>query len=698
MLSVFKNGKRLIFFTLLLNCIGLFANAQTSKVDDLLAQLKSTDADTTQIKILRKLSAAYTSIDPIKKRYYANQYLRLAEKNNIDSNIANAYIDIGIAYAVQSNLDSGLYYFKLGNEKARACNYLNGIGRSLVNMGFVHDRQDKKQESVKNYEESLQIFKKLNNKRGINQSIMNLGSLYFDLGEYKTADIYFRQVYESVKETPNDQAGLANAIFSLGGSARKLNKPRLALSYYQKSLTIREKLGDLNGIALSNWGIGLVLNNLQQHKQALKHLKIALENNQKIKNVYQQAVVLMSMSDSYLHLKDYKKAEETAKISLEKANESSSRGLVVQALEYLVKIEKAQSNFAEALKYQSQHIAIADSIESEQIKKEIILDDLARVNTDNKNLEKSNKKIAAKNNDYVIAITIISVLLILVGVLLILYYKRNAESKASNAKLNLQKQEIAEVNEELSALNEELKTQMEIVFAQNLELEKLNQVKNKFFSIVSHDLRGPIYNLRMLFEMYRQGALNEKELTALFSKLEETTYTTAAFLDNLLEWSKNQLGGIVVNPIAVELRQVIAHNIELIDSQIKLKDIKVENRVNAHLTVFADLNMTHVVIRNLLSNAVKFCKANDEIIFDAIVENDKVICSIKDTGPGINEVDRENLFNLTHRPNTGTYGEKGYHIGLILCKDMILQNKGNLHVESKLGQGTTFYITLPIKG
>lgn len=696
MLNAIKHSKKYVLCCVLLWCISFLAVAQTSRIDDLLGQLKSTDPDTVQIKVLKKLSAAYTSVDPIKKFHYAKQYLQLAEKNNIDSNVADAYIDMGMAYAVRSILDTGLYYFKIGNEKARAANYLFGVGRSLVNMGFVNDRLDKKQESVKNYEESLKIFRKLNNKRGINQCIMNLGSLYFDLGEYKTADIYFRQVYENVKETPNDQAGLATALFSLGGSNRKIGDQKLALSYYQKSLAIREKLEDLNGIALSNWGIGLVHNNLKEYKKALPYLKIALENNRKIKNVYQEAIVLMSMSYSYLHLNDYKKAEESANMALAKANQANSKTLVVQALEYLVKVEKAQSKFEEALQHQTDYMAINDSLNTTKIKKEVILDDLKRVNTDNKNLEKHNQKIAAKNNDYIITISIFSILLVVVAILLALYYKRNAEKKAANELLLTQSKEIAEVNEELSALNEELKTQMEIVFAQNLELEKLNQVKNKFFSIVSHDLRGPINNLRMLFEMYRQGNLNEQELTALFSRLEDTTYTTASFLDNLLEWSKSQLGGIVVNPVAVNLQQVVAHNVKLIDSQIKLKSIEIENKINEDIAVFADLNMVHVVIRNLLSNAVKFCQAGDSITFGARKEGENIICIVKDTGAGISDVDKENLFNLTHKPNTGTSGEKGFHIGLILCKDMITQNKGELQVESELGLGTTFYITLPI--
>lgn len=695
MLNAIKRSKKHALIYMLLFCSCFIASAQTSKIDDLLGQLKPTDPDTTQIKVLRKLSAAYTSVDPIKKYYYANQYLRLAEKNNIDSTIANAYLDMGIAHAVRSNLDSGLYYFRLGHEKAKAINYLNGMARGYVNIGFILDRQDKKRESVKNYEESLKIYRQLNYKRGINQCIMNLGSIYFDLKEYKTADLYFKQVLENVRETPNDQVGLANALFSLGNSNRKIGDPRVALDYFKQSLAIREKLGDINGIGLSNWGIGLVLNNSGKYTEALKHFEIALKNNRQTKNVYQEAIVLMSISETYLNLKDYKKAEEYAKTAMVKAKESDSKGLVAQSLEYLIKVETAQKKFADALEHQSDYLAITDSLKETETKREVILDDLARVNTDNKNLEKHNEKISAKITDYSYAIAIISVLLLILIILLILYYKKNAGYKTANELLKLQKHQTAEINEELSALNEELKTQMEIVSAQNIELEKLNKVKNKFFSIVSHDLRAPIHSLKALFGMYHSGVLSEQELTNILQRLEETVYTTASFLDNLLEWSKSQLEGVVINPSEVDLHDVIDHNIKLMDSQIRTKNLSVENKTSSNDTVFADLNMVHVVVRNLLSNAVKFCDPNSKITFSTEIVDGKVRCMIKDTGKGISENDLDNLFNLTHHSQTGTSGEKGHHIGLILCRDMILQNQGSLDVESKLGEGTAFYITLP---
>lgn len=690
-----KPLKWVLLFSFFAFFIGSATFAQTSKVDELLGQLNKNNADTTQIKILRKLSTAYSAVDPIKKFYYANQYRLLAEKNGIDSLVSSAYLDMGISYGIRSKLDSALYYFNLGYEKAKESNYIIGIARSYANIGFANDRLDRKKEAVKNYEESLKIYRKLNIKKAINQNITNLGSIYFDLGEYKTADHYFQQVLENVLETPNDEIGLGNALFSLGNSNRKLGNAQKSMEYYQKSLAIREKIGDLNGIALSNWGIGQLHINKEDYYGALGHLEIALKYNRTLKNVYQECVALMGLAHAQLGLKDYKTAEKTANLALTKAKESSSNGLVAEALKLLVEVNTAQKKFADALRFQSNYIAINDSLDLKKTKKDVILNDLHRINIDNKNLVKDNKAITAKNSDYIAVITIITLLLVVVAILLILYYKRNIEKKAINALLQKQKQEIAEVNEELGALNEELTTQMDIVSAQNFALEKLNSVKNKFFSIVSHDLRSPINTLTVLFELYRKGDLNETELNRLLIRLEDTIYTTASFLDNLLEWSKNQLEGLVVSPAAVSIHQIMSDNMKLMDSQVKLKALQIKNNTPPHLQVYADPNMLNTVVRNLLSNAIKFCNANDTITFDAKLTDDQVIWSISDTGPGISEHEQENLFNLSHTTSTGTSGEKGYHIGLVLCNDMILQNNGTITVKSTLGKGTTFYITLP---
>jgi two-component system sensor histidine kinase/response regulator len=691
-----KRLKQLGLFCFFMLAIGITCSAQTTKVDELLSQLNKNSPDTTQMKIMRKLSVAYSSVDPAKKFYYANQYKQVAEKYGIDSLVASAYLDMGNSYVLRSNLDSGLYYFKVGHEKAKACNFTNGIARGYINIGYVYDRLDRKKEAADYYEIALKLYTKLNFKRGINQCITNLGSIYFDLKEYKTADLYFQQVLDNVKENPNDEVGLGNALYSLGGSRQRLGKLKESLQYYQKSLAIREKIGDLNGIALSNWGIGELYVGKEEYNKALDYLNIALKNNRTLKNLYQECAVLMTLADAYLGLKDYKNAEASADLAITRAKETDSKIAMSLSLDKMAKVKAAQKKFDEALMFQAAYKAINDSLKTDETTKEIITSDLHRINTDNSVLTKDNKTIKSKNSEYVTVIAIITILLILLAVLLALYIKRNLEKKTINLLLQKQKQEIAEVNEELSALNEELTTQMDIVSVQNIELEKLNIVKNKFFSIVSHDLRSPLNSLKMIFELYRKGDLNEKELGELLTRLEDTIYTTASFLDNLLEWSKTQLEGMIVKPSPFEVSKIVADNMKLMESQIKLKSLKVENKISSDVTAFADPNMINTVVRNLLSNAIKFCNKGDEVIFDAEIKGDKMTFTIRDSGPGISESDKENLFNLAHTISTGTAGEKGHHIGLVLCRDMLLQNNGDIQVESEFGKGTTFYISLPI--
>ena len=687
--------KKLIYFCFIL-LFSFSAFAQTTRVDELLGQLNKANTDSAQIAIMRKLSAAYSAVDPVKKFYYANQYKILAEKNNIDSSVANAYLDMGISHGIRSNLDSALYFFKLGFKKSKEINYTNGMARSYANIGFAYDRLERKKEAVKNYEESLKIYRKLNYKKGISQNIINLGSIYFDLEEYKTAHSYFLQVLAHVKENPKDEIGLGNALFSLGNSNQKLGSLKQSMAYYKKSLAIREKIGDISGIALSNWGIGQIYHKEKNYTKAEQYLKFALKKNESVKNPYQETAILLSLGYNYLEQKQYQEAEKTGQLALDKSYESKSKGLTSQALKLLVDVSAAQNKFEEALKLQTNYIEIKDSLNQTKTKEGVIINDLHRINSDNKKLERSNKQIIAKNSDYAVAIGIITFLLILVIVLLILYYKRNSEKKANNNLLQKQKQEIAEVNEELSSLNEELLKQMNIVSAQNLELEKLNAVKNKFFSIVSHDLRSPLNNLKMLFELYHTGELNKNELNDLLIKLGDTIYSTAGFLDNLLEWAKSQLEGININPSNFKLLLIVNENLNLVDSQVKAKSLNVENKISEDIYTFADQNMINIVIRNILSNAVKFCSANDTICLDAKIATNEILLSISDTGKGMDDVTKNNLFNLSHQTSLGTCGEKGYQIGLILCRDMILQNGGKIFVESKLGSGTKFLINLPL--
>jgi len=650
--------------------------------------------DTARMRVLRGLTTAYASVDQEKKYYYAKKYKALAEKMKNDTLVAEAYIDMGGSHGIRGEMDSALYYFTKGYEKSKKHNYLAGIARSLGSIGFTYERLDNVSEAIKKYNEAIKIYKIVGNKKGLNQCLVNIGGIYFDATEYKMAESHFLQAYKSNVEIGNEQ-GIANTLFSLGGVNRRLGRPEKSLEYYTKSLKIAEKLGDLNTTALANWGIACIKIEKGQYKDALANLEISLKLDNDLKNTYNASAVLLSFAEAYLGLGDYKKAYAYADEGYKNSFTIDSKNVRLQALKVYTSISKQEKNFEGAFKYQSHYLALYDSVEKDKVSKKLMISDFKRVKNENDGLVKDNKVIETKNSEYLAAIGITLALLLLVIILLFLSYYRYKEKQATNKLLQLQKEEIATINTELEALNEEVVTQMEITTSQNLELAQLNGVKNKFFSIVSHDLRNPLANLKMLFSMYREGQLDDSELNELLSKLEETIYTTAAFLDNLLEWSKSQLDGIVVRPSVFSLEDTISGNITMVANQIKTKELHFENKVSKNIKVFADPNMVDVIVRNLISNCIKFCRPGDSVTVDAAEKDDRIILSIKDTGPGMTESNLKNLFSLEHTVSVGTSGEKGHQIGLILCRDMAEQNNGSITVESKSGEGTVFFIELP---
>lgn len=694
MLKIIQSPQWIFTFYIAFLLSNISATAQTTKVADIQKQLKHRISDTTRLRLLQNLSAAYSSVDPEKKFYYASRMKELAQRLKKDSVIADAYLDMGISYGIRSKMDSALYYFSLGHDKAKAIHYKAGIARSLTNIGFTYDRLDNKKDALKNYLIALPIFKKLKNNRGIAQCYTNIGAMYFDLGEYKPAERYFTLSLKT-NTLAKDEVGIGASLFSLGNVNKKLGNLLESRNYYEKSLVIREKIGDLNGIGLAKWGIGTLDLEEKKYDKAIANFEIALKNDRIIQDTYHECAVLISMANAYLGKKDYKKAEETAKLSLSISKKLDSQIVIGEALEVLVNIYKAKKDFEQAFNYQTNLIITRDSILQEKTIKELMLTDFKRISQENDDLVKDNHLIATKNTGYFNTILIAFSLLFLVIVLLVLYYRKNLEKMAVNKLLERQKEEIANFNEELEALNEEINAQMAITSAQNEELEKLNMVKSKFFSIVSHDLRGPLSSLKMLFGLYKRGQMEQEDIDELLARLGDTIYTMSGFLDNLLEWSKSQLEGMTVNPSAFNIVAHISENIMLMDSQIQYKGLKIENKTDEPVMVYADPNMINVVIRNLLSNSIKFCNTGDIISLNVETSGKKVILSISDTGPGIKEKDKEKLFSLEHTISTGTYGEKGHQIGLILCKDMVEQNNGKIRVESELGKGTFFWVELP---
>lgn len=280
------------------------------------------------------------------------------------------------------------------------------------------------------------------------------------------------------------------------------------------------------------------------------------------------------------------------------------------------------------------------------------------------------------------------------------------KQKKSEKQLREQAQNLQEVNvileerqEKIQQQTEELNRQAQILKKANVELEQLNSTKNKFFSIIAHDLKNPFQAIfgfsELLMRNYKD--FDDPQKMELLTMIKSSSESAFNLLENLLQWARTQTDRIKYNPDLINLVEIIDQNIELSKASAENKQITLISQVDCDSTVFADKNMINLVVRNLISNAVKF--TNEKGIVTVACElkgKDQMMVYISDTGIGISEQNIKKLFRIDEYFSTsGTAGEGGTGLGLIICKEFIEKNKGTLHIESKLNEGTTFTFILP---
>ncbi len=236
----------------------------------------------------------------------------------------------------------------------------------------------------------------------------------------------------------------------------------------------------------------------------------------------------------------------------------------------------------------------------------------------------------------------------------------------------------------------------------NRELTELNASKDKFFSIVAHDLRSPFMPLLGNSELLSilADTAPRTEIKEMSAGIHHTAKNVYNLLENLLQWSRMQREQMEYQADKLELEQIVQQNVKLLAENAVTKDINLQSRIVEGLAVYADENMLNTVIRNLVSNALKFTSRGGQVTISTRVEQtapDFAEISVMDTGVGISEADLQKLFTLeVHHTTKGTNQEDGTGLGLIICQEMVEKNGGQIWVESKLGQGTTLKFTVPL--
>ncbi len=237
------------------------------------------------------------------------------------------------------------------------------------------------------------------------------------------------------------------------------------------------------------------------------------------------------------------------------------------------------------------------------------------------------------------------------------------------------------------------------IFKQNEELIELNATKDKFFSIIAHDLRNPFNGLQALSMLLLRNYLeyDAKQVMEILELIQQSAERGVSLLENLLEWSRVQTGRIEYTPEVFSLSELVDESISLLLNQSDKKQIKLETTVSKDIQVFADRNMTFTVLRNLISNAIKFTFKEGNVTIGAEPQQNFIRVSVADNGTGILPDFQERLFKLGKNFSTkGTANESGTGLGLILCKDFVDKQGGDIWVESVYEKGSTFIFTIPI--
>jgi signal transduction histidine kinase len=326
-----------------------------------------------------------------------------------------------------------------------------------------------------------------------------------------------------------------------------------------------------------------------------------------------------------------------------------------------------------------------------------------------KTLELQKREIEHKRDRLYINIFVVG--LVLAAIIMALLFRNNWQKQKSNSLLQQQKEEIekqkndlAHKNEQILQQKEEISQQRDDVIAKNIEIErrreelnKLNQVKDRLFSIVSHDLRSPLNSLKGTLALMEMGALSEDETKYFTGELNNELSYVLELLENLLKWAKAQMEGIETQPQKLDLHALVQSNVGLLQPIADKKQIVLSHNLLTDTIAWGDEEMIKLVIRNLLSNAIKFTKEAGTIKVESSLDNGAVQISIIDNGVGISPEQQKQLFdNSTHFSTQGTNREKGTGLGLLICKEFIEKNKGRIWVESELKKGSKFSFTLPV--
>jgi len=608
-----------------------------------------------------------------------------------DSNFTSdtAYVDTlnRLAHAFYGiNADSAFFYARNAINFAEKTGYGRGESEGFRMLGNTYEMQGDYARMLDSYYRSLKVADSIGDNRLIAKANSNIALFYKQEGEYEEAQKIMEKVSESFKKS-GDSAESSLVLADLSDLAYRRRQYSLALRLGEQALEAAGRMKDEPAVATYNNAIGKILAAQGDYPGALSHYQRSLAFYRESDEKLGLTSTTNLLAQVYLSQKDYPQALRYAGLSLGLSRQLHRKQEIHEAAKVLADIYEAKGDDRRALAYYKLYKDYSDSLFNDQSRKQVVAM-AARYDFEKKesNLREDAAKKEAlyqrrlRKDSQQISITVgVIVFLSLLAFILL-------RSRMVNRRNN----------QVLREKNEKIEEQKEALEHQAVQLLLNNQQKDKLFSIVAHDLRGPLNSLKGLLDFLKEKQLSEQEISGMLAELSRNVDSSSELVGNLLFWASSQLDGIVVKPVVMPLGPLVHDTLALFAHQAKEKKVELREAMDSAPEAYADKDMVQVVIRNLVSNAIKFCRPGDCVTIYSNRVGDEIEIRVADNGIGMKEDALERIRRRESFTSYGTAKEKGTGLGMLLCQEFTAANNGRFRVESEWGKGTCCYFTIPV--
>lgn len=627
--------------------------ATLSFPDSLRNVISTTESDSLKAVLYLNLAKHYYGFEQDTAILYARNSVQLAEKLGLEKVKANALNIMGVALLISSDYEEALKTHLQALKIRENLKDSTGMLESNLNIGNVYYRNGEMGKAAQMYEKALVYGLATNNLRGQSLIYNNLGNYYKDKWAQSQTNEDFDQ----------------------------------ALDYLEKSLAIKEELKDDNALVktLTQLSELHLADNPEKAKGYLIRALAIAEANQDIEN---KLSVLLELCNYHLKAKDFGLVREYALQAYRIARDANSHFYVSTTAEYLVESALGQNDYKGAYEY----LVIKNEADKalfndnrQKIREELLIE----FETETKELE--NQRLVQEQKYLDLSIQRRNELLLGTAVLLLVLGALIWVQRKNHRKLKLAHDQLEEAHQLATSQNVQIQQQADRLNTTNLALTQANQFRDKIFSVISHDLRAPFSSLHSIIQLWDKKLLSEEELHEVMPLIAKETHSLSQMLNNLLIWSKSQLGAEEIQQSEFDLGKLVTEISELFMPQVNQKNLEFTHEIKSGLKVNSDRERLSFILRNILMNAIKFTPSGGKLSVD--YPNCREI-RIKDSGLGMTPEMVAKLFSDRINSRNGTEGESGTGIGLMLSKEFAESIGAKILVESEVGKGTTFKVVM----